>query len=125
MPMLVKTTPQDEDRRDPSWRTKTGTPFAWMYQDGKTIRLNRIQAVGTTATLGYMQRPTVLALPTDAVDARIADVFQGALKWAMASYLLGMVSEHQDLEKSAAYMKEFYRQIGVTPGPLANPVVER
>ena len=122
---LVKTTPQDEDRRDPGWRSKTGVPYAWMYQDGQTIRLNRILAVGSTATIGYLQRPTALALSTDQVDSRIPPCFHSALKWAMAAYLMAQVSDHQDLQKAQAYLTEFYRQIGVAPGPLANPFVER
>ena len=123
--LLTKTTTRLQDQMDPSWRSQSGVAWCWMEYDGSRIRLIRIPSVSTTYTIGFVERPTVVTALGNTTDARIPDAIAKYLKYAVASYLLSLAGTHEDLQKAGLMMAEFYRSIGVEPGPLANTTLER
>lgn len=132
MKLLLKTTPAAEDQRDPTWRVKTGTPYAWMDYDGSRIRVNRIPGGTYNVTVGYIETPTQFTYTgvtaTDdaqTVDGRIPLFVQSKLALAAAAYLLRIAGDHQDMAKADALTAEFLKQIGADPGPAAQTTVER
>lgn len=111
---LVKTTVGSEATRSATWRTDTassGEPTRrWMLYDGNTIKLAKLQSTwnGTqTCTVGYLERPTPMAVDADIVDPRIPDHHHRHLKYAAASFLLQIDGAEQDLKRSLQLMAEF------------------
>ncbi len=124
MKLLQKTSLQFEDDKDPSWRTKTGTPSYWMDFAGDTIRLNRIPATGSI-TIGYVERPAPMELETDTPDSRINEYYHQYLKYAAAAFLLNQAGSQEDIAKADKFIAQFNSLIGAGPAPVASTEVDR
>lgn len=122
--ILLESTLQVEDQKNPDWRARVGEPTAWIQASGSLILLNGQPASGSVV-VGYMQRPTPMVEPTDTPDARIPEVFHQYLKYGAAVYLLTLSGQAQDLKKASDLFQRFAAGLGLGQQPLALPSVRR
>lgn len=101
-----------------TWSTLTGTPSRWLIWGGSKARIIPYPASPTNATIGYIQKPTDLALDSDTVDARIPDAHNEYLKYAAGYWLLHLDGDAQNVQQAMQYMSEFNGLIG-----FADPVL--
>jgi len=113
MPALDRTTLQEEDIRDPKWRTRTGPPARWMDFDGDHTITSPI-APSTPFTVGYLAGPTPMAvIATDSPDSRIPDVHQPHLALAALYLLLSKDGDQKTPAGANRALSDFYTLIGV------------
>lgn len=113
--VLLITSKQDEEIKNPSWESKTGTPLRWMIYDGKTIRV--VPSTSGTLTVGFVKQPALMSALTDTVDSSIPFPHHIFLKYAAASWLMMIDGDKQDFQESAMMMQVFAQGIGVAPAP--------
>ena len=122
--VLLESTIQIEDMKSPDWRARTAEPTVWIQASGYMLLLNGSPASGSVV-VGYMQRPTAMANPTDTPDQRIPEVFHQYLKYAAAAYLLTLAGQAQDQNKASQLFAKFTSGLGIAPLPLASTTVKR
>ena len=112
---LNKTTVEQEDLYNPTWRTTYGIPQRWDFYDSTRIIVFPLpfpqQATSTLngyLTVGYVQQPALLSDPSDYIDNRIPDRVQPYVKYAAAAWLLSLdQSDTTSLQTAKLYMDTF------------------
>ena len=122
--VLLQSTLEIEDLKNPDWRSRVGEPTVWIQSSGYMIQLNGQPASGNVL-VGYIQEPTPMAGDGDSPDERIPEFFHQYLKFAAAAWLLTQAGQSQDLKRAADFYAKFTSSIGVGPLPLASPNVRR
>lgn len=122
--LLTKTETLLEDQKNPAWRNMASPATSWMDYTGGSILLNGTVA-GNQVVVGYIERPTQMAVGTDLPDSRLPDYYHPLLKYFAASYLLSLAGPSKDMSKA----KEFYANgldlIAKGEQGVASPVVDR
>ena len=95
-----------------TWATLSGTPVRWILFDGARVKLTPYPTSPVACVLGYVQRPTTLALDSDTVDSRIPDSHSEFLKYAAGAWLLHLDGDAQSIQLANEYMNEFNQLIG-------------
>jgi hypothetical protein len=122
--VLLESTVEIEDRKSPTWRSRTGEPTVWVSVNGKQLLLNGTPATGYVV-VGYIQQPTAMASDAATPDARIPATLHPYLKYAAATYLLTLAGQGQDLARASDMFARFMAGLGLGPLPLANTTVKR
>jgi hypothetical protein len=112
---LNKTSMEDENIYNPLWRSTYGVPQRWdFYDSSRIVVFPQPLAQQTTSnlngylTIGYVQQPALLSLPSDYIDNRIPDRVQPYVKYAAASWLLSLdQSDTTALATAKLYMDTF------------------
>ena len=114
---LNKTNMDMENIYNPNWRaiSNYGVPQRWDFYDSSRIvvfpfpfSMPSIYHQNGYLTVGYVQQPALLSLPTDYIDNRIPDRVQQYVKYAGASWLLSLdQSDTTSLATAKAYMDTF------------------
>lgn len=116
---LVESSFNFESMKSNTWSTLTGTPKRWVLWSGAKIKLTPIPSPIYSATIGYVETPTALALDADTIDARIPDSHGEYLKYAAAAWLLLLDGDTHNSEQADALMNKFNQLIG-----YADPVLQ-
>jgi hypothetical protein len=114
---LAKTVLEQEEVNNPNWRTTFGVPQRWDFYDSSRILVfpqpfpqQTSNNLNGYLTVGYVQQPALLSLPTDYVDNRIPDRVQQYIKYAAASWLLSLdQSDTTSLGTAQMYMDTFVK----------------
>lgn len=122
--MLLRSTRAAEDRKNPSWRDRTGEPTVWLEETGSTIRLNG-QPTSNAVIVGYMQQPTAMTDDADTPDTRIPPALHPHLKYAAAAYLLNLEGQGRNPEKANELFSQFGILIGVGELKISESEVDR
>lgn len=109
---LNPTNMDTEDDRIPNWRSLTSATDAlerFMMFSGNQVRVIPSPHATYSATIGYLQVPTLFTVATieNEMDLRIPSVDQNYLPWAVASRLLMMKTDEEDVARANNYMKIF------------------
>ena len=112
---LNKTNMEAEDIYNPNWRTTYGVPQRWDFYDSAHIvvfpqpyQQQSLATLNGYLTVGYVQQPPLLSLPSDYIDDRIPDRVQQYTKYAAASWLLSLdQSDTTSLATAKMYMDTF------------------
>lgn len=120
---LIESSFKFESDNSNTWQTLTQAtagypPRRWVLWSGAKVKLTPIPSPAYTAIVGYVQKPTDLALDADTVDARIPDPHNEYLKYAAAFWLLQLDGDNQNLALADSYMTKFNQLIG-----YADPVL--
>jgi hypothetical protein len=116
--ILLLTSKQEEEMKNPQWETKIGTPLRWLVYDGKSIKVTPYPTSNKNITLGYVKNPLIMSLLADTVDSSIPLPHHIYIKYAAASWLFMIDGDKQDIEQSLMYMQLFNQFIGIqTPQP--------
>ena len=111
--VLLLTSKEDEEIKNVSWETVSGTPSRWLVYDGKSIKVTPYPTSNKNITLGYVKNPAIMSLLTDTVDSSIPLPHHIYLKFAAASWLFVIDGDKQDLQQSLLFMQVFNQFIGV------------
>ena len=122
--LLLESTLQIEDMKNPNWRSLTTEPTVWIQASGYVILMNG-QPESSSVLVGYIQDPTPMVNATDTPDPRIPPFFHQYLKFAAAAWLLSQASQAQDIKKASEHFAKFTNGIGVGAIPLASVDVKR
>jgi hypothetical protein len=122
--VLMESTFQTEDMKNPNWRSRQGEPSVWIQQDGATILLNGDPSTGAIL-VGYIQIPTPMVEPADEPDPRIPPEFHQHLRYAAAAYLYQISTKVKNLEMASKMFAIFTTELGLGPLPLAQISVQR
>ena len=112
---LLKTTIEQEDQYNPTWRTQFGVPQRWDFYDSSRIivfpqpfQQQTSSNLNGYLTVGYIQQPALLSNPSDYIDNRVPDRVQQYTKYAAASWLLSLdQSDTTSLATAKMYMDTF------------------
>lgn len=120
---LIESSFKFESDNSNTWQTLTQAtagypPRRWVLWSGAKVKLTPIPSPAYTAIVGYVQKPTDLALDADTVDARIPEPHNEYLKYAAAFWLLQLDGDNQNLALADSYMTKFNQLIG-----YADPVL--
>jgi hypothetical protein len=122
--ILLKSTFQIEDRKNPEWRSRLGEPTVYIEANGSTLLLNGQPATGGIL-VGYIQTPVAMVIDSDSPDPRIPVAIHDQLKYFAAAWLLQQAGAAQDLVRANDYHQKFLSGIGAGPTPIAAHVVGR
>jgi hypothetical protein len=111
--VLLSTSKQEEEIKNPEWETKSGTPLRWLVYDGTAIKVTPYPTSNLNITLGYIKHPLLLKNTTDTVDSSIPLPHHIYLKYAAASWLFMIDGDKQDFEQSVLFMQLFNQYIGI------------
>lgn len=122
--VLLKSTFQIEDTKNPDWRERTGEPTVYVEATGHTLVLNG-QPTSGYVKVGYIQRPTAMTTDESQPDERIPEVFHQHLKYFAAGRLFEHSGKGRDINRANDCYQRFLGAIGAGPIPIASHVVDR
>ena len=110
---LYESTIDKESIICPEWRTKPGTPRAWMLEGGTVIYLNRMPSEDFALDVEVLEAPAVVTDLEATFDARIPDQVLESLRFGAAAFLLAQAGDNQDLDKADGLMEQFRVAVGL------------
>lgn len=121
--LLDKTHHAFEALKDPSWESSTSTVNpSWYQMSGSTIRL--VRTVTATVTMGFVERPSILALGQQVVDTRIYEYYHPVIKYGAANWLFQTDGDQQDIQKADKFLTEFNSLIGAGAQPVSEDSIK-
>ena len=103
---LDKSEVAQEDYRNPTWRSQTGTPSRWVPWDGNSVRVVPI-ASSASVTIGYVEAPAALSVDGNSPDSRIPIGHHDWLTFEAVAFALLLATDKKDIEESQYFTKKF------------------